>query len=381
MGFAAIAIPFHPEEFRRGLALFATVPTTLTSGVTLVTQGGGNRALALMLTVTTNLAGVVTVPFMLGLVMSSSDVSIDALDLLKKLILTILVPLAIGKALLQFVPPVEPFTQRHKTALSITSSSALIIIVWQTLSASAAVIKGQSGASISIMILAAVILHVVYLATNYAATWLLKTSEPEAKAVIIMASQKTLPVALSILANLKVEEIGSPGLVAIPCIVGHITQLFMDSVLVSHWAYKVEQNKAARQVTVEDAPRAAEDVDVETAGGSSSKVGLMGPGGSLGGDLAGTDSEPSLRWAPNMSEKSPLAADFGSAAPSDHYIVPGGHYMPSAEHLKSPTAGNGALKLLPAAKEKPHVTPSSILLQMAAPKPGWDRLPDEDDDD
>ena len=50
-------------EFRYGLSLFCCVPTTLTSGVTLVRNAKGNVALALMLTVTTNLIGVFTVPF------------------------------------------------------------------------------------------------------------------------------------------------------------------------------------------------------------------------------------------------------------------------------------------------------------------------------
>ena len=52
-GFALVQIPFEPVQFRYGLALFSCVPTTLTSGVTLVTGALGNGALALMLTVTT----------------------------------------------------------------------------------------------------------------------------------------------------------------------------------------------------------------------------------------------------------------------------------------------------------------------------------------
>ena len=63
LGFAIVQIPFEPVQFRYGLALFACVPTTLTSGVTLVTSAAGNGALALMLTVTTNVLGVFTVPF------------------------------------------------------------------------------------------------------------------------------------------------------------------------------------------------------------------------------------------------------------------------------------------------------------------------------
>eukprot|EP00899_Mesostigma_viride_P025014 jgi/Mesvir1/5698/Mv15712-RA.2 len=240
-GFAAVHIPFSPSEFRRGLALFATVPTTLTSGVTMVTQAGGNRAFALLTTVVTNLAGVGTVPLYLNVILSSSDVRLDVLDLFKRLVLTLLVPLIIGKLCLQFIPWVSGFTQRHKTALSLVASTALIITVWITLCQSADSLKSQSGKSIMIMITAAVVLHVAYLIMNVAATKLLRTGVPEAKGVIIMCSQKTLPVALTILSNLSEAEIGSKGLVAVPCIVCHMAQLFIDSVLVSYWASKWEK--------------------------------------------------------------------------------------------------------------------------------------------
>lgn len=50
-------------------------------------QAGGNDALALLLTVTTNLLGVVTVPFFVkGVVRAGNDAEIDALDLLVKLV-------------------------------------------------------------------------------------------------------------------------------------------------------------------------------------------------------------------------------------------------------------------------------------------------------
>ena len=49
-------------------------------------QAGGNDALALLLTVTTNLLGVVTVPFYVKAVVKSGDASIDGVQLLVKLV-------------------------------------------------------------------------------------------------------------------------------------------------------------------------------------------------------------------------------------------------------------------------------------------------------
>jgi predicted Na+-dependent transporter len=61
LGFAMLALPFQPPEFATGLALFCVVPTTLGVGVALTAASKGNQALALLLTVATNLLGIVTV--------------------------------------------------------------------------------------------------------------------------------------------------------------------------------------------------------------------------------------------------------------------------------------------------------------------------------
>jgi len=44
LGFIHVYVPYKPVEFRYGLALFSCVPTTLTSGVTLVRNAKGNVA-------------------------------------------------------------------------------------------------------------------------------------------------------------------------------------------------------------------------------------------------------------------------------------------------------------------------------------------------
>jgi sodium/bile acid cotransporter 7 len=61
LGFGMLALPLQPPEFATGLALFCVVPTTLGVGVALTAASKGNQALALLLTVASNLLGIVTV--------------------------------------------------------------------------------------------------------------------------------------------------------------------------------------------------------------------------------------------------------------------------------------------------------------------------------
>ena len=67
---------------------------------------GGNTALALLLTVGTNLAGIFTMPFMLAAVLGggAGGVAIAPRPLLAALVQTILVPLLLGAAARAFIP-------------------------------------------------------------------------------------------------------------------------------------------------------------------------------------------------------------------------------------------------------------------------------------
>jgi len=66
----ASRLPFQPREFALGLAVMACAPTSLSSGVTLVAQGYGSGALALLLTVSTNVLGIATSPLMVQLALA-----------------------------------------------------------------------------------------------------------------------------------------------------------------------------------------------------------------------------------------------------------------------------------------------------------------------
>ncbi|MGY8822634.1 MAG: bile acid:sodium symporter [Candidatus Latescibacterota bacterium] len=54
-----------------------------------------------------------------------------------------------------------------------------------------------------------------------------------------MASQKTLPVAITVLAFFPVPD-EAKGLIAIPCITFHLGQIFLDAFLATHWGNRAE---------------------------------------------------------------------------------------------------------------------------------------------
>ena len=68
------------------------------------------------------------------------------------------------------------------------------------------------------------------------------------RACILVGSQKTLPIAVTVLNGLAPQIGGAVGLAVIPCVVSHLAQIVMDSVLVSYWlkadAHAAERGKA-----------------------------------------------------------------------------------------------------------------------------------------
>ncbi|GMH34795.1 hypothetical protein BSKO_02656 [Bryopsis sp. KO-2023] len=283
LGFALVKIPFSTPEFATGLAIFAAVPTTLTSGVTLVVQAYGNGALALMLTVCTNMLGILTTPFAISVVIGGgSSIDIDATRLVVKLACTILVPLLVGKAVRETHVTVQRFVTRYKTLLSLTSSVSLVCIVWQTLSRSQEGIMKQSVVNILEALAGAIAMHLVFLAFNFVGVGILRLSDRERKAVLIMASQKTLPVTVTVISFLKESEVGDLGLITIPCVIAHISQLFIDAYIVGVWIAKYEAQEIAPLLSDDAGDKNPKNrIERETNGGQKSTSTIKTPDGSF----------------------------------------------------------------------------------------------------
>jgi len=95
--------------------------------------------------------------------------------------------------------------------LGIVNNGSLVLIVWQTCSVSADDILDQSAARILPIVAGGVALHAVYLAFNGAVTEGLSRAQlmpwKERKAVWLLTSQKTLPVAMTVLTYLAEEDV------------------------------------------------------------------------------------------------------------------------------------------------------------------------------
>mmetsp|Transcript_2408 Transcript_2408/g.5548 ORF Transcript_2408/g.5548 Transcript_2408/m.5548 type:complete len:508 (+) Transcript_2408:152-1675(+) len=282
-------------EFSIGLALFCSMPTTLSSAVIITGQAKGNVALALMLTVSTNIIGVFTGPLFasssIGVYVNyygpigtatddeSVNVSVNPVPIILQLIFEILVPLAIGK-LLRTWKPIADLVKYFSTTLKLLSSLFLVLIPWMKISSSAESFSQIDGLSFVYMWLTAIGIHIFYLAFNFVfAHFALRLKLPALIAVVLTCSQKTLPVAITVLQYLPTDIIGSVGLVTIPVVVCHLMQILIDSVIASRLItlmdrYEAKENAAetSSSPTVVQSPPSRSASEIEDDPSKHSKV-------------------------------------------------------------------------------------------------------------
>ncbi|CAK9141693.1 unnamed protein product [Ilex paraguariensis] len=71
------------------------------------------------------------------------------------------------------------------------------------------------------------------------------SKKQNATALLLVASQKTLPVMVAVVEQLG-GALGESGLLVLPCVAAHLNQIIMDSFLVSFWFQKEHSLKIAK---------------------------------------------------------------------------------------------------------------------------------------
>ncbi|PKI44312.1 hypothetical protein CRG98_035294 [Punica granatum] len=238
-----LQIQLHPQEFVTGLAIFSCMPTTLSSGL-----AGGNSALALAMTVISNLLGILIVPFSISkFIADGVGVTVPTEQLLRSLVLTLLIPLILGKVLRESIKGLAEFVDAKKKLFSKISAIFLSLVPWIQVSRSSTLLLMVKPTVFLVAIAMGTALHLILLAFNAVAIKCLSTvsggnqsvfaKKDNADAALLVASQKTLPVMVAVVEQLG-GAFGESGLLVLPCVAAHLIQIIMDSFLVNFWLRK-----------------------------------------------------------------------------------------------------------------------------------------------
>ncbi len=225
---AALVLTRYPLDpgMAVGLILIAVVPTTLSSGVVMTGQAGGNMAHALFVTILSNFLCIFTIPLVLPAMVNlqgmagGEGIVIHRGAIFIKLLLLVLVPLASGLLLKRYLIRISP---EMKKRLGLFNQSMVLGIVYMSLSGARGVLISQ--ASIVLWILPMVILfHLILLGAAFGAVRLLGMGRGRRESVIFMGAQKTLPLAVM----LQLTCFPQFGTALLVCVLHHIVHLMMD---------------------------------------------------------------------------------------------------------------------------------------------------------
>jgi sodium/bile acid cotransporter 7 len=214
-----------------GLLIICAVPPTLSSGIVITGISRGNTVLALMLTISLNLIGTLTLPTILHLCLKASGpVTIDQWALLTKMLLLVLLPFVIGKTFRIILNNLLN-KQRISPNWSYVNSSCVILAVYISLAISRQEFFRTDAGQYLAVLFSVSLVHFLLLGVNTQAAKLLKLNAEDSKALLFVASQKTLPVSLAVLAGLRQDT----GNAVIVCLLFHFVQLLVDSALASRF--------------------------------------------------------------------------------------------------------------------------------------------------
>lgn len=196
----AASLPLEPRVLATGLAVFFCMPTTLSSSVALTAAAGGDAALALLLTVSSNFLGTVTAPWAVAKLLSdgalggglggeqtavaaasaaaaataagTAAISIDPVPLLRSLAKTVAAPLVVGSAL-RSLPfgnyAIARAVDANKRKLAYVSTALLALVPWSQVSRAVAGGATLRPAPLAAAAAAGLAIHVGLLLFNLAA--------------------------------------------------------------------------------------------------------------------------------------------------------------------------------------------------------------------
>ncbi|WP_339138550.1 MAG: bile acid:sodium symporter [Candidatus Electrothrix sp. GW3-4] len=233
LGLAIGTLLALPSSLMIGLLIICAAPPTLSSGIVITGLSGGNTVLALLLTISLNLTGILTLPIVLHFCLKASGpVSINQWALFSKMLLLVLLPFLLGKLLRTVLNK-----QKISAHWGYVNSSCVILAVYISLAMSRQEFFRTGLGEYLAVLYSVALIHLLLLALNTLAAKALRLPSADAKALLFVASQKTLPVSLAVLAGLHQDT----GNAVVVCLLFHFSQLLIDSVLASRLRSREEQ--------------------------------------------------------------------------------------------------------------------------------------------
>jgi len=237
------SLPLLRDDLAVGLMIAVSAPCTLASAAVWTRQAGGNDAVALLVTITTNLSCFLLTPFWLLVTIGRSDIDLPAGQMVAKLAVLVVVPI-VAAQLSRLYRPVAAWATRRKRPLSILAQGGILTIVFVgAIQASEKLAASESGqivlaADLAWMIALVSAIHLAALGAGLLLARATGLRRPNQIAVAFAGSQKTLMVGLFVATSL--------GATILPMVAYHVCQLVIDTLVADRFRAPKTKNDTSR---------------------------------------------------------------------------------------------------------------------------------------
>lgn len=208
--------------FFEAMMIVAAQAGTIASAPALTLLAGGNQALALLITVSSNLLTSFVTPLVLRITIGTV-VSFPIVHMMMEDSMVVLLPVVLGQL---FHPLLRRWPRSARSALMKASQGIILVFVYTGVSSAASHLSGRPILILDFVATAA-LLHIALLTWNFVAARWLALSPANRTAVVICGSQKTLPNGIYLWGTFFPSN--PHGALALVCY--HVFQLVFDSLL------------------------------------------------------------------------------------------------------------------------------------------------------
>jgi len=221
LGWQALLGPAGTDA-QTAMVILAAQPSTLATAVVLTQIAGGNAALAVVCTASSQILSVVATPWILQLYVGRA-VPVDAWALMVDLLRSVLLPIAVGQIVRL---PLRAWIERHSMAASLVAESFVVLLALIGFSTAHRLLGAEPLLALQALGTVTVI-HVSMLVLSTLAGLVLRLDGAGRIAFTLASSQKTVA------AGVLVSQVGFPGNALGPVFVvlHHLFQTVTDAVL------------------------------------------------------------------------------------------------------------------------------------------------------
>ncbi len=215
------------SDFRIGFMLLSSLPSSLEAAMAMAASAGGDPLTAVILLVSLNLIGMVSIPANLA-VWLGGESHVSEMLVLNKLLFFLFIPAFVGQVLRRLFPSLP---NRTETISHYIPMVCITILVYTSCSRESDLFHSLKLTDLTHIIAPCLLLHILMLGLAYlASTKWLKLDDKPARSFLFITSDKPMSLSVALWSMTYAEH---HPLAIFPILVFYVGQVVFDSVVVS----------------------------------------------------------------------------------------------------------------------------------------------------